>query len=44
MLLSERVAQKVKRKEKSARISSAVGGVINNENVVCKKEAEKNNS
>ncbi len=38
MLLSERVAQKVWRKEKRARISSEVGRVINNENVVYVKE------
>lgn len=51
MLLSERVAQKVRRKEKRGRISSEVGRVINNENVVCVKEtrqrkagAEKNGS
>lgn len=37
MLLSERVAQKVSRKEKRARINSEVGRVINNEDVVCVK-------
>lgn len=39
MLSSERVAQKVRRKEKTARISSEVGRVINNENVDYVKEA-----
>lgn len=41
MLLSERVAQKVRRKEKRARISSEVGRVINNENVVYVNEASR---
>lgn len=41
MLLSERVAQKVKRKEKRARISSEVGRVINNENLVYVKETSR---
>ena len=41
MLLSERVSQKVRRKETRARISSEVGRVINNENVVRVKRDEQ---
>lgn len=41
MLLSERVAQTVRRREKRARISSKVGRVINNENAVYVKETSR---
>lgn len=41
MLLSERVTQKVRRKERRAMISSDVGRVMNNENAVYVKETSR---